>query len=413
MGVLLSAAAALPGCVENTAPPSGASVEPPPAPPPLKTEPIGVQMTRAEPRLAGTPFRVLLDFERATDAAFILPRGPACQTSPDAAHTGQASLKLVGPGTVDVKLASLLSGTPFPGTWTLAGGYFRPATAASAGAATRITLAYRLPSAEQPVAQRTIDLSDPERWSPVFLDLTSLAAAGSAEVGQLTIQVEGGAAYCDDILLVNNATTFEAPPPDSTPGVGWTIKQAGYDILVERFGRFRVTLKTPEAQADGWTVEEANDLRTRLASVGGQHWTIYLDGRQYRDATFSSLLPGPGNALEYFAQQHASPAEPIVPDEFGRIDRDTPGDRNNDGYNERRGSYQLVAKGTRFEVLLRPHATPLVRPVLEISGLAPGEALVTVEGQLIEKSTRLANNNLLVELPIALRRPTTVNVTVR
>jgi hypothetical protein len=367
-------------------------------------------MTRAEPRLAGTPFRVLLDFERPTDAAFLTARGPACQTSPDAAHTGLSSLKLVGPGTVDVKLHSLLSGNAFPGAWTLAGGYFRPA---ESSAPVRVTLAYRLPSADQPLAQRTIELTDAQRWTPVFLDLTPLAANPSAEVGQLTIQVDGGPAYCDDVVLVNNANTFEAPPPGATPGVGWTIKQGGYDILVERFGRFRVMFKTPEADADGWTVDEASDLRVRLASVSGQHWTIYLDGRQYRDAQFSSLLPAMGNALEYVREQHASPAELLVPEEFGRIDRDTPGDRNNDGYNERRGSYQLVARGTRFEVMIRPHATPLVRPVLEIAGLAAGEALVTVEGQLIEKTTRLANGNLLVELPIALRRPTTVNVTVR
>ncbi len=103
----------------------------------------------------------------------------------------------------------------------------------------------------------------------------------------------------------------------------------------------------------------------------------------------------------------------MVPDEFGRIDRDTPGDQNNDGYNERRGSYELVAKGARLEVTLRPTTRLLARPVLEIAGLPAGNALATVEGQLIERATRLPNGNLLIEIPLVLERPTTINIAVK
>src|SRR4051794_38600374 len=66
-----------------------------PTPPPLKTEPIGVQITRAEPRLVGTPFRVLLDFERPTDLAFTSAAPPdGVETSTATAHTGAASLRV-------------------------------------------------------------------------------------------------------------------------------------------------------------------------------------------------------------------------------------------------------------------------------------------------------------------------------
>lgn len=413
LAAALLLAALLPlGCVEHTAPGDPVSLdEPAPTPPPLTTEPIGVQMTRAEPRLAGYPFRVLLDFERPTDAAFLLPRGATAAPSSAAAHTGQSALELVGPGAVDIKLASLVSGSPFPGTWTLAGAYVRPA---SENQSTRLTLAYRLPSTGQVLAQHAVELTDTRHWTPLFLDLTTLPASPSSEVGTLTLQVEGGPALCDDVVLLNNTRVHYAPPAGATPGVGWTIQQGGSDLSIERLGRFRLAFKTPEtAPADGWTIDEACDFRARLTSVTGQTWTVYLDGRQYRDGQFSTLVPMMGNATTYYTEQHASPADLEVPEEFGRIDRDTPGDRNNDGYNERRGSYQLAAKGTRFQVLIRPHATPLIQPVLEISGLAPGEALVTVEGQLIEKSTRLQSGNLLVELPIALRRPTTVNITIK
>src|SRR5258706_1989299 len=109
-------------CTEN-APPAA----PRPAPPPLQTEPIGLQMTRAEPRLADTPFRVLLDFERPTDLAFLVPQAGAVQSSTEQAHTGLAALKLERGGTFEVKLGSLIAGTAFPGGWTLAGAYFSSA----------------------------------------------------------------------------------------------------------------------------------------------------------------------------------------------------------------------------------------------------------------------------------------------
>src|SRR5204863_7913542 len=107
------------GCTEN-APPAAA---PRLTPPPLKTEPIGLQMTRTEPRLAGMPFRVLLDFERPTDLAFLVAPSGAAQLSTEQADTGFSALKLERGGRLDVKLASLGEGGDFPGNWTLAGAF--------------------------------------------------------------------------------------------------------------------------------------------------------------------------------------------------------------------------------------------------------------------------------------------------
>lgn len=413
--LMLAAGAILLGgfssCTENASPHTGGAGVQRPTPPPLTTEPIGVQMTRAEPRLVGTPFRVLLDFERPTDTAFLiaatadtLPR-----TSTDRAHTGESSLKFERGGAVDVKLASLIGDGAFPGTWTLAGAYISTAGPGPA----LVTIAYRIPSAAQPSLQRTVELSPGATWTPIFLDLTALSANASAEVGLLNIRVDAGAAvYCDDVVLVNNARTLEEPPAGASPQAGWTIRQGGCAIDILRPAHFRVTLKTPEGASDGWSVEEANNLRARFVSTSGKTWTIYADGRQYQDGQFGALAPM-GDAAALFAQQHNAPAEMIVADEFGRIDRDTPGDKNNDGYNETRGSYHFVAKGPRFEVTLKPTTRVLAYPVLEISGFPAGSALTTVEGQLVEKSTRLPNGNLLVEIPLTLERPTTISIKIR
>jgi hypothetical protein len=393
---------AISGCTENGMPPA------PPTPPPLVTEPIGQQMSRAEPRLAGMPFRVLLDFERPTDMVFLTSQATVAQRCTDRAHTGSASLKCSPGANFDVKLSSLVSGS-FPGSWTLVGAYF--STEATATKPANVTIVYSASVGTPPLLQRTVHLAAGAQWMPVFLDLTALPAGAVGQAGVLSFSVAGEQeVYCDDLAIVNNTQTLDAP--DAGPDSGWTIKQGGYTIDVQRPGRFRVQLKTPEAVDDGWQTKEADDLRARFVSTSGKTWTIYSDGRQYQDGRFSALFDL-GEATPLFARQHASPAQVSVPEEFGRIDRDTPGDQNNDGYNERWGSYQLAARGARFEVILKPTSPLLVRPVLEISGLPAGNAFITVEGQLIEKSIRLPSGNLLFEIPLALERATTVNIVVK
>ena len=106
-------------------------------------------------------------------------------------------------------------------------------------------------------------------------------------------------------------------------------------------------------------------------------------------------------------------AEVSVPEELGRLNRDTPGDANNDGYNEVRGAYQLIANGARLEMRITPHTRALLRPILEITGLSPGKVLVTTEGRLVETTVRLEDGTLLVEIPTVIDRPTTINIRIQ
>ena len=413
--LFVAAVAALSGCTENAP-----NVQRP-TPPPLTTEPIGVQMARVQPRLKGLPFRVLLDFERPTDLAFLSPGAPSPTISSDQSHTGQSSLK-IAPGRFEVKLASLLpSGGSFPGNWTLAGAYFHadgPAPSTEQSPPATVTVAYRLPSSLQPLLQRTVPLLPGNAWTGVFLDLTQLPTVphnNSAEVGLLTFQVDAAQPVCcDDVLLMNNSRTIEEPPAGAPAESGWTIRENGLAIVVDRPSHFRAKIDTPEANPrGGWTVEESSDLRVRFVSSAGETWTLYNDGRQYIGGKCDPLKSVGDAAAAMYVRAHDAPAEMIVADEFGRIDRDTPGDRNNDGYNETRGAYQLIARGGRFQVTLKPAAAALARPVLEIAGLPAGNPMITVEGQWVEKSTRLSNGNLLIDLPLLVERPITINVHIR
>ena len=95
------------------------------------------------------------------------------------------------------------------------------------------------------------------------------------------------------------------------------------------------------------------------------------------------------------------------------VDRNRPGDANNDGYDESRGSYHILATGPRLELKLVPQSTALARPVLEIIGMPAGEAIVNVEGRLVEDVTRLEDGTLLVQIPTQIDRPTSVSVNIQ
>jgi len=98
---------------------------------------------------------------------------------------------------------------------------------------------------------------------------------------------------------------------------------------------------------------------------------------------------------------------------MGRLNRSTAGDANNDGYNESRGAYEILASGPRVELTITPRTSTLSRPVFEIAALPTGNVLVNMEGQLISGAVRLSNGDLLLELPARIERPTLVNIRVQ
>jgi hypothetical protein len=166
------------------------------------------------------------------------------------------------------------------------------------------------------------------------------------------------------------------------------------------------------AAAEAWSLEEANALRARFKSASGKTLTLYADGRQYQGDQFSWLGPELRITPIYQAQ-HASPGELDIDSEIGWIARETAGDRQNDGYSELRGAYQLAVRAQRFSFTISPKSKPIARPVIEIAGLKKGTPMITAQGQLVETYTWLSDDRLLVELPIAVERTVSVEVNVK
>lgn len=368
-----------------------------PAEPPVSAgEPLGLQMVRTEAQLRNYPFFTLLSFERDTDPVFVRAEGAAAKPDPARAHTGSQSLLLPkGTTSFAVKLSSLHSGREFPGPWTLLGAYFYSPQRQ------RLTASYELDN--KPLATYTVELL-PGQWTPVLLDIAAaLDGKSTPAVGALRFKFADGLPaplWCDDVIELNNATTH-------VDADGFLIQERGFQVLLQQANLFKLALKTPEATDQGWSLEEANELFARFSSKGRQKSRIiYADGRQFIDGAYQPL--GPADAV--LARQHATPARLTISADMGRVDRNTPGDANNDGYAEQSGTYQIVALLPRLEVLIAPQTPALKNPILEIANLPAGNVLATMEGTLVKKVIRLESGRVLIELAGTLDRPTTVNV---
>jgi hypothetical protein len=253
-----------------------------------------------------------------------------------------------------------------------------------------------------------------------MLDLATLASSEGSEAGLLRLTFDLGAAAAvrlDDVILVDNheavVDTTVRDGAGATGDAGWRVRRRGLYYVVDAPTRFSFVVPTAHAEQGGWAVADACERRVRFASTHAPgSLTVYADGRMYWGGEFRAVARTLTDAAEQ-ARQHLAPAEVVVPESMGRLNRSTAGDTNNDGYNESRGAYQVAASGSRVEMTITPRTSVLSRPVLEVAGLPPGEVLVNMEGTLVGGAVRLANGDVLVELPTQIARPTLVNLRVR
>lgn len=369
------------------------------------SRPIAIQLQHLDPELKNQPFSHLLSFEMPHEAVFVSANGLAASIDRDRAHSGRSSLLLKGTkGQLKIKLNSLVGGREFPGEWSLAAAYFYSDKPAK--------IAVALDKNGQSKIQNTFNLS-PGRWVKIGCELDGSNTGPTWPA--VVFDVEStGLLWCDDVLLVDDLQWLVGDQEALRAGQ-WTVRRRGLKFVCEVPGAFRLSVPVflSDCSADGWRVEEANMMRARFVCVrGGERLTVYSDGRSYWDGQYRPLS-GRLQTEPLWAEQHLSPAQVEIPQTMGRVNRQSAGDADNDGYDESRGTYQIVAFGPRLQVELIPRSVALLRPTLEIAGLPPGKALVTVEGALVENVLRLDDGTLLVEVPGRLERPVAVNVRVQ
>ncbi len=364
-------------------------------------QPIAFQLQQQDDSLQDQRVRTLLDFESESDLVFAVPAGTIGLDR--AAHTGSSALRLQG-SSVTFKVSSVLFGTKFPENWTLLGGYVRPQFD------TPVTVELW---SGQTVVARSRTTVQASRWTFVGVDLTasdnkSLAAAGSEPLRlQMTFESVGALAgtNIDDVLLIdNNKTLLDTL---ASGAGGWKISRRGYTTTIDAPGRFKIDALAAATNDKGWLLSELGAMRVILRSAGPvKYWVLYNDGRFIEDGRLS--VKGASGAA--VIESHARPADVEVDEATGKLDVHTEGDANNDGYNELRGSYQLVARAPRLQLKIKPAGVPAAAPVLEIRGLPPGDVSAMVEGRLIEPSFRLPDGRVLLTLPLHIDRPMAVTV---
>jgi hypothetical protein len=386
LGISTLLLAAASGCATN-APAPTAAVEVAPRKPRPVVGLVDVKLSR------------LLDFESDADLTFVRDRMTStAQRDATTAGEGKASLRVVsGQQGVKLKLATLLTGRQFPGSWTLVG---LQARSPGGDAVLRLSLC---DASGKTLTSRAIPINA-DNWDWAWLDLTGVAAQ-AVDGLELRASIESGSRgtlLVDTVALGDNARTF--PPIDGSPvkvslkGLHWTVQLQDASLQIA----------SPESGADGYLRQSFDPYRCIFTTRAGAALVIESRGRIYEGGTCKpATTNGPWDAI---AAQHARPGRIEIDEAFGRVERTSSGDRDNDGYDESRGSYRVAVHGSRARLTLSPDGPPLVEPLLEIRGMPPGDAVVTVEGRLVEKCVRLSDGTLLVEIPSTIGRPTTVDV---
>jgi hypothetical protein len=374
---------------------------------PVSPDAVRLTAQSVTPTMPGRRVSTLLDFDTPDDVTFTAAdHGGSVAADSSVLRSGKGSLS-ISPGTptIAIKLATLLIGRPFPADWTLAGAHLhtdRP---------TYLTLSYEIAGAS--AVSRTVGIA-PGAWTPVMIDLAALKSVAGGEIGTLRLSIDPRYAanvHVDDVMLIDNHESVLDTADVSSSG--WSVKRRGLYYIVDAPTRFSFTVPTAHAEQGGWAVADACPSRVRFVSSNAPGtMTVYADGRMYYGGEFRPMGNSVADAAA-LAQQHVAPAEVTVPETLGRLNRSSAGDANNDGYNESRGAYQVVAAGPRVELTLAPRTPVLSRPIIEIAGLPSGPVLVHMEGRLITGAVRLGNGDVLLELPAQIQRPTLVNVRVQ
>ena len=348
----------------------------------------------------------VLTFETADDAVFAASPGGAT-IDPTRHRGGTASLKIADLSQGTTLRLGLAAGVALPDRW--------PSIEFRALSQTAGELKWALAVPGQPPIANSTPLAIGV-WTECAIDLTpwEKQVIESKEV-VLTLNGSPGEVWIDDVVLTDNEGWIVSPTADELP---WSVRRRGRFIIADRAGAFstslaeaqpNITTKNGEA---GWRLVEADDLRLIAESDGPtKHLAIYNDGRSFWNGELKPLSVAARS--RDFAAEHARPALVSVLDDQGRIDRTSPGDTNNDGYNEQTGDYRLIARGRRLDIRVEPRGTPATRSVFAIAGLPAGIIAVVCEGQPIPNVVRLGDGRVLFMLTQSFSRPTTINVSTK
>jgi hypothetical protein len=340
----------------------------------------------------------VLSFDSPADAVFV--RSISGSVSQVRGEVGTNSLSLTGnsPGVV-IRLASLVRGRPFPGDWSAVG--LRLRADASFGA----TLELRASGVTLASAQLTQTVA--AQWNllavevPDHVDPESVELALAIDSQQRNIEVA-----IDDLTLIANDRAIQTPVMSAIrKGPAWRIVGP----------TFETRLPSDIATESPMRLMEWSKIRMVFASTQSPPRWVSIDslGRQIEASggvvTYSYIGNQRDNSSWRLAMR--SPGEVSVTQEQGRVDRQSVGDFNQDGFDESRNSYRVVANAKRLDITLTPGGVPLENAVIEIDGLqSANEISATLAGQIIRTIERTSSGTVLIEVPSRVERAVIIQV---
>ena len=355
----------------------------------------------------------LLSFDSPADVVFATMTAGNCSLANE--PSGATHLVLMGDSpAVSVRLSSLLRGRPFPADWSAVGLRFRPDAPVIA------TLSFL--QGEVVLATSEVDTrlaaKSTDAWHLIAVDIPESAKADDSQL-RFALKRAGATeagfdapleAAIDDVSLIANGRAIRTPVMSAIRrGTYWTI--TGPNVLT----------RVPSELSPTSPMRLVEWARTRMIfqTVGSPGSFVAIDhlGRMIRTtpagSTYSLVTTGRERMSERSSWRLGvrSPGQVQVPEEQGRVERQAPGDRNQDGYDESRNSYRVRAASTRLDITLVPAGVPLENAVIEIEGLETRtDITATLSGQVIQSIERTSAGSVLIELPGPVERPVILQV---
>jgi|GEM_PF-4558940 len=323
--------------------------------------------------LGGVPFTNVMDFESpTTDRVYITGK---VKFEKSAAFTGKYGISIPAGQSIRVRMGAALIGREFPGRWKYFGFHAQSSSPA------RLRVRWH----DAGLAREALSV-DVDKLSREWIELFAPADLGKLELELINESAEQVSIGIDDFILCDPELVVQQPDQST---IGLERTQLGW-YLESKEGRIYAGRWDP--MSGGVRPIENSPLRVIFMDARGKQFSF--DSNGLRRPTID-----PEALLDF-----------TVLDESARIDRNSAGDSDQDGYDESSGSYQIHALLPTVSLRASPKEKSVDRSMLEIVNLPPGEVRVTVEGQLVERVHRFPDGRVLIELPITIDRPTLIEI---
>ena len=346
---------------------------------------------------------VVLSFDSPADAVFVLAN--SCSVARQTDEKAGSFLDVAGEELkIGFRIGAAVRGRAFPANWTAVALRVRSPQASTA-TATLLDASGKLISRSESI------LTTPQGWTNVVVNIPDDFPQNAVEGLVLEVRIQSQIApssssvikaSIDDVVLLDNGRSVR------TTGLSALRRGTVWRITSEDLAEF---VGSELSSANPLRLIEWSKARVVFQSLRDPAKFISIDylGRRFDGGEYRFV--GKGQAKSTWQLAHLSPGVVEIDPDQGRVERQAPGDRNQDGYDESRGSYRVHALAARLDVRIAPRSVGLDNAVIEITGLEHAQEIqASVSGQIVRRVDRSTSGAVLVELETRVETPIVLQV---